>query len=183
MDGSEFSEFKARWGTTLVTGFARIHGYEVGIIGNNGVLFSESSKKGAHFIQICNHRRVPIIYLQNIMGFIIGKEYEHGGITKDGHKMVAAVSCSEVPQITVLVGGSFGAGNYAMCGRAFRPRFLYSWPNARVSIMGGDQAAGVLETITEDQRARRRPAGPDSGGDRLHPPAHPGDVRQGGQPV
>ncbi|MBI2569981.1 MAG: methylcrotonoyl-CoA carboxylase [Candidatus Schekmanbacteria bacterium] len=154
VDGSEFSEFKARWGTTLVTGFAYIHGYQVGILANNGVLFSESALKGTHFIQICNQRKIPMLFLQNIMGFIIGKEYERRGITKDGHKMVAAVACSTVPKFTVIIGGSFGAGNYAMCGHSYNPRFLWTWPNARISVMGGEQAADVLVSVKNDQLAR-----------------------------
>lgn len=154
VDGSEFDEFKARWGSTLVTGFAYIHGYQVGIVANNGVLFSESSLKGTQFIQICNQRKIPLVFLQNIMGFIIGSEYERRGITKDGHKMVAAVACSVVPKFTVIIGGSFGAGNYAMCGRAYSPRFLWTWPNSRVSVMGGEQAANVLVTVKQDQLAR-----------------------------
>ncbi len=154
VDGSEFDEFKARWGTTLVTGFGYVHGYQVGIVANNGVLFSESSLKGTQFIQICNQRKIPLVFLQNIMGFIIGSEYERRGITKDGHKMVAAVACSVVPKFTVIIGGSFGAGNYAMCGRAYSPRFLWTWPNSRVSVMGGEQAANVLVTVKQDQLAR-----------------------------
>ncbi|XP_048383966.1 methylcrotonoyl-CoA carboxylase beta chain, mitochondrial isoform X2 [Stegostoma tigrinum] len=154
VDGSRFSEFKAFYGDTLVTGFARIFGYPVGIIGNNGVLFSESAKKGTHFIELCCQRNIPLIFLQNITGFMVGREYEAGGIAKDGAKMVTAVACANVPKITVIVGGSYGAGNYGMCGRAYSPRFLYMWPNARISVMGGEQAATVLATITKDQRAR-----------------------------
>ncbi|XP_078253186.1 methylcrotonoyl-CoA carboxylase beta chain, mitochondrial [Rhinoraja longicauda] len=154
VDGSRFNEFKALYGDTLVTGFARIFGYPVGIIGNNGVLFSESAKKGTHFIELCCQRNIPLIFLQNITGFMVGREYEAGGIAKDGAKMVAAVACANVPKITVIVGGSYGAGNYGMCGRAYSPRFLYMWPNARISVMGGEQAATVLATITKDQRAR-----------------------------
>lgn len=154
VDGSEFDEFKARWGTTLVTGFAYIHGYKVGIVASNGVLFSESSMKGAQFIQLCDSMRIPLVFLQNIMGFIIGKEYEARGITKDGHKMVAAVACATVPKHTVMIGGSFGAGNYAMCGQAYSPRFLWTWPNHRISVMGGQQAADVLVTIKQDQMER-----------------------------
>ncbi len=153
-DGSEFEEFKARYGTTLVTGFAYIHGMKVGILANNGVLFSESALKGTQFIQICDSMRIPLVFLQNIMGFIIGREYEAKGITKDGHKMVAAVSCATVPKFTVMIGGSFGAGNYAMCGRAYGPRWLWTWPNHRVSVMGGEQAADVLVSIKQDQLAR-----------------------------
>lgn len=154
VDGSQFDEFKAMYGDTLVTGFAQIHGYPVGIIGNNGVLFSESALKGAHFIQLCCQRKIPLLFLQNITGFMVGKDYEAGGIAKNGAKMVTAVSCAQVPKITVIIGGSFGAGNYGMCGRAYSPRFLYMWPNARISVMGGEQAGTVLATITRDQRAR-----------------------------
>lgn len=154
VDGSRFNEFKALYGDTLVTGFARIFGYPIGIIGNNGVLFSESAKKGAHFIQLCCQRKIPLLFLQNITGFMVGKDYEAEGIAKDGAKMVTAVACAKVPKITVIIGGSYGAGNYGMCGRAYSPRFLYLWPNARVSVMGGEQAANVLATIAKDQRAR-----------------------------
>lgn len=154
VDGSRFNEFKALYGDTLVTGFARIFGYPIGIIGNNGVLFSESAKKGAHFIQLCCQRKIPLLFLQNITGFMVGKDYEAEGIAKDGAKMVTAVACAKVPKITVIIGGSYGAGNYGMCGRAYSPRFLYMWPNARVSVMGGEQAANVLATIAKDQRAR-----------------------------
>ncbi|XP_058430184.1 methylcrotonoyl-CoA carboxylase beta chain, mitochondrial isoform X2 [Marmota monax] len=154
VDGSRFNEFKAFYGDTLVTGFARIFGYPIGIIGNNGVLFSESAKKGAHFVQLCCQRNIPLLFLQNITGFMVGREYEAEGIAKDGAKMVAAVSCANVPKITIIIGGSYGAGNYGMCGRAYSPRFLYMWPNARISVMGGEQAANVLATITKDQKAR-----------------------------
>ncbi len=150
VDGSEFSEFKARYGTTLVCGFARIHGYKVGIVANNGILFSESALKGAHFIQLCNQRNIPLVFLQNITGFMVGKKYEQSGIARDGAKMVTAVACSHVPKFTVVIGGSFGAGNYAMCGRAYQPRFLWMWPNARISVMGGEQAASVLATVKCD---------------------------------
>ncbi|MEC9291436.1 MAG: carboxyl transferase domain-containing protein [Pseudomonadota bacterium] len=150
VDGSELDEFKANYGTTLVTGFAHIHGYPVGIIANNGILFSESAEKGAHFVQLCCQRGVPILFLQNITGFMVGKKYEQGGIAKDGAKLVNAVATADVPKITVLVGGSFGAGNYAMCGRSFSPRFLFSWPNSRISVMGGEQAASVLATVKRD---------------------------------
>jgi len=150
VDGSEFQEFKARYGTTLVTGFARIHGYPVGIIANNGILFAESALKGAHFIELCNQRNIPLIFLQNITGFMVGKKYEQAGIAKDGAKMVTAVACSHVPKFTVIIGGSFGAGNYAMCGRAYGARFLWTWPNARISVMGGEQAASVLATVKRD---------------------------------
>jgi len=154
VDGSRFQEFKARFGATLVTGFARIHGYPVGIIANNGVLFSESSVKGTHFIELCEQRGVPILFLQNITGFMIGREYEAGGIARDGAKLVHAVSNVSVPKLTVLMGGSFGAGNYGMSGRAFGPRFLWMWPNARISAMGGEQAANVLLTIKQDALER-----------------------------
>ncbi|XP_035744355.1 methylcrotonoyl-CoA carboxylase beta chain, mitochondrial [Egretta garzetta] len=154
VDGSKFDEFKALYGDTLITGFARIFGYPVGIVGNNGVLFSESAKKGTHFIQLCCQRNIPIVFLQNITGFMVGREYEAGGIAKDGAKMVTAVACANVPKITVIIGGSYGAGNYGMCGRAYSPRFLYVWPNARISVMGGEQAATVLATIAKDQKAR-----------------------------
>uniref|UniRef100_A0A804HLJ9 methylcrotonoyl-CoA carboxylase n=2 Tax=Homo sapiens TaxID=9606 RepID=A0A804HLJ9_HUMAN len=154
VDGSRFTEFKAFYGDTLVTGFARIFGYPVGIVGNNGVLFSESAKKGTHFVQLCCQRNIPLLFLQNITGFMVGREYEAEGIAKDGAKMVAAVACAQVPKITLIIGGSYGAGNYGMCGRAYSPRFLYIWPNARISVMGGEQAANVLATITKDQRAR-----------------------------
>ncbi|XP_032704750.1 methylcrotonoyl-CoA carboxylase beta chain, mitochondrial isoform X2 [Lontra canadensis] len=154
VDGSRFNEFKAFYGDTLVTGFARIFGYPIGIVGNNGVLFSESAKKGAHFIQMCCQRNIPLLFLQNITGFMVGREYEAEGIAKDGAKMVAAVACAKVPKITIIIGGSYGAGNYGMCGRAYSPRFLYVWPNARISVMGGEQAANVLATVAKDQRAR-----------------------------
>ena len=150
VDSSEFDEFKALYGTTLVCGFARLHGYPVGIVANNGILFSESALKGAHFIELCCQRRIPLIFLQNITGFMVGQKYESGGIAKDGAKLVTAVACAQVPKITVIVGGSFGAGNYGMCGRAYDPRFLFMWPNARISVMGGEQAASVLATIRRD---------------------------------
>jgi acetyl-CoA carboxylase carboxyltransferase component len=154
VDGSKFQEFKERYAPTIVTGFARIFGYKVGILANNGVLFSESALKATHFIELCNQRRIPLIFLQNITGFMVGKEYERGGIAKDGAKMVHAVANSTVPKFTVIIGGSFGAGNYGMCGRAYSPRFLWMWPNARISVMGGEQAAGVLTTVKRDQLAR-----------------------------
>ena len=150
VDGSDFHEFKALYGTTLVCGFAHIWGHPVGIVANNGILFSESALKGAHFIELCNQRGIPLIFLQNITGFMVGKKYETGGIAKDGAKMVTAVSCAKVPKFTVLLGGSFGAGNYGMCGRAFNPRFVWTWPNARISVMGGEQAASVLATVKRD---------------------------------
>ncbi len=154
VDGSEFDEFKKRYGTTLVTGFAHIYGMRVGIIANNGVLFSESALKGTHFIELCNQRGIPLIFLQNVTGFMVGQKYESGGIAKDGAKMVTAVSCAKVPKMTVIIGGSFGAGNYGMCGRAFDPRFLWMWPNARISVMGGEQAAGVMATVAQMKAER-----------------------------
>jgi 3-methylcrotonyl-CoA carboxylase beta subunit len=150
VDGSEFQEFKARYGTTLVCGFAHLHGYPVGIVANNGILFAESALKGAHFIELCNQRNIPLVFLQNITGFMVGRKYENAGIAKDGAKMVTAVACSHVPKFTVVIGGSFGAGNYAMCGRAYGARFLWMWPNARISVMGGEQAASVLATVKRD---------------------------------
>ncbi|HEX6834293.1 MAG TPA: carboxyl transferase domain-containing protein [Rudaea sp.] len=150
VDGSQFHEFKARYGKTLVCGFSHIYGYPVGIVANNGILFSESALKGAHFIELCNQRGIPLVFLQNITGFMVGKKYEQAGIAKDGAKMVTAVACSHVPKFTVLIGGSFGAGNYAMCGRGYQPRFLWMWPNARISVMGGEQAASVLATVRRD---------------------------------
>ena len=150
VDGSELQEFKARYGKTLVTGFAHLHGYPVGVIANNGILFAESALKGAHFIELCNQRGIPLVFLQNITGFMVGKKYEQAGIAKDGAKMVTAVACSHVPKFTVVVGGSFGAGNYAMCGRSYGARFLWMWPNARISVMGGEQAASVLATVRRD---------------------------------
>jgi 3-methylcrotonyl-CoA carboxylase beta subunit len=150
VDGSDFAEFKALFGETLVTGFAAIHGTQVGILANNGILFSQSALKGAHFIELCCQRKIPLLFLQNITGFMVGKEYEVGGIAKDGAKLVTAVACAAVPKITVIVGGSYGAGNYGMCGRAYGPRFLFTWPNARISVMGGEQAASVLATIRRD---------------------------------
>ena len=154
VDGSRFREFKARYGTTLVCGFAHIHGYPVGILGNNGVLFSESALKGTHFIELCEQRGIPILFLQNITGFMVGRDYEAGGIAKDGAKMVHAVATATVPKLTVIIGGSFGAGNYGMAGRGYNPRFLWMWPNARISVMGGEQAANVMLTIKQDQLER-----------------------------
>ena len=154
VDGSCFDEFKALYGTTLVCGFARIWGYPVGIVANNGILFSESAQKGAHFIELCAQRGIPLVFLQNITGFMVGKQYEAGGIARHGAKMVTAVACAAVPKFTVLIGGSFGAGNYGMCGRAYDPRFLFMWPNARVSVMGGEQAAAVLAQVKRDQKER-----------------------------
>jgi 3-methylcrotonyl-CoA carboxylase beta subunit len=158
VDGSRFDEFKERYATTLVTGFARLHGFLVGIVANNGVLFSESALKATHFIELCNLRGIPLVFLQNITGFIVGRQYERAGIAKDGAKMVHAVANSVVPKFTVIIGGSFGAGNYGMCGRAYEPRLLWMWPNARISVMGGEQAAGVLTTVKRDQLARENKA-------------------------
>jgi len=154
VDGSRFHEFKTRYGTTLVCGFARIHGYPVGVVANNGILFSESALKATHFIELCGQRGTPLVFLQNITGFMVGRDYEAGGIAKDGAKMVTAVSCAPVPKFTVIIGGSHGAGNYGMCGRAYDPRFLFMWPNARISVMGGQQAADVLTAVKQDQRLR-----------------------------
>ena len=154
VDGSRFDEFKERYGSTLVTGFARLHGYLIGIIANNGVLFSESALKATHFIELCGARGIPLVFLQNITGFMVGRQYERAGIAKDGAKMVHAVSNCGVPRFTLIIGGSFGAGNYGMCGRAYEPRLLWMWPNARISVMGGEQAAGVLTTVKRDQLAR-----------------------------
>jgi len=155
VDGSRLHEFKARYGPTLLTGFAHIHGYPVGVLANNGVLFSESSLKAAHFVELCCQRGVPILYLQNITGYIVGRQYEQGGIAKDGAKMVHATANASVPKITVIVGASYGAGNYGMCGRAYQPRFLFMWPNARISVMGGEQAAQTLVTVKVQQLAER----------------------------
>ncbi|TDQ52423.1 3-methylcrotonyl-CoA carboxylase beta subunit [Actinorugispora endophytica] len=155
VDAGEFTEFKAEYGSTLVTGFAHIHGHPVGIVANNGILFSESAMKGAHFVELCDRRAVPLVFLQNISGFMVGRDYEAGGIAKHGAKMVTAVACARVPKFTVVIGGSFGAGNYSMCGRAYSPRFLWMWPNARISVMGGEQAASVLATVRRDQMAAR----------------------------
>ncbi len=164
VDGSRFDAFKARYGTTLVCGFAHIHGLPCGIIANNGVLFSESAEKGAHFVELCSQRKLPLVFLQNITGFMVGQKYEAGGIAKDGAKLVTAVATSAVPKITVIVGGSFGAGNYGMCGRAYQPRFLWTWPNSRISVMGGEQAAGVLAQVkrggfkdAQEEAAFKRP--------------------------
>ncbi|MFQ3321512.1 MAG: acetyl-CoA carboxylase carboxyltransferase component [Candidatus Thalassarchaeaceae archaeon] len=154
VDGSRFHEFKNRYGSTLVCGFAKIHGYPVGIVANNGILFSESSLKGAHFVELCGQRGIPLVFLQNITGFMVGRDAESGGIAKDGAKLVTAVSCVPVPKFTIVIGGSHGAGNYGMCGRAYDPRFLFMWPNSRISVMGGPQAADVLTTVKQDQRSR-----------------------------
>ena len=155
VDDSRFDEFKRLYGETLVTGFAHLHGYPVGIVANNGILFSESALKGAHFIELCCQRGIPLVFLQNITGFMVGRKYEHGGIAKDGAKMVTAVACAQVPKFTVIVGGSYGAGNYAMCGRSYSPRLLFTWPNARISVMGGEQAAHVLATVRRDGATAR----------------------------
>jgi len=154
VDGSRFQEFKARYGTTLVCGFARLSGFLLGIVANNGILFSESALKATHFIEMCARRNIPLLFLQNITGFMVGKDYERGGIAKDGAKMVHAVANAAVPKFTVIVGGSFGAGNYGMCGRAYAPRLLWMWPNARISVMGGEQAASVLSTVKQEQLQR-----------------------------
>lgn len=154
VDDSDFDEFKQNYGTTLVTGFARLYGYTIGIIANNGILFSESASKGAHFVELCCQRGIPLLFLQNITGFMIGRKYEHAGIARDGAKLVSAVACAQVPKFTVLIGGSFGAGNYGMCGRAYSPRFLWMWPNSRISVMGGEQAASVLSQVKQDQLAQ-----------------------------
>ncbi len=155
IDDSDFDEFKANYGATLVCGFAHIHGYPIGIVANNGILFSESAQKGAHFIELCCQRKIPLLFLQNITGFMVGKKYEHEGIAKHGAKMVTAVSCANVPKFTVIIGGSYGAGNYGMCGRAFEPTMMWMWPNARISVMGGEQAAGVLATVRRDGLERK----------------------------
>ncbi len=155
VDASEFHEFKREYGTTLVTGFAKIHGHRVGIVANNGILFSESALKGAHFIELCDQRGIPLVFLQNISGFMVGKDAEAGGIAKDGAKMVTAVATTRVPKFTVVIGGSFGAGNYSMCGRAYGPRFLWMWPASRISVMGGAQASSVLATIRREQAEAR----------------------------
>ena len=160
-DGSELDEFKALYGTTLVCGFAHIFGYPVGILANNGILFSESALKGAHFIELCSQRKMPLVFLQNITGFMVGRKYEAGGIAKDGAKLVTAVACSRVPKFTVIIGGSFGAGNYGMCGRAYSPRLLWMWPNARISVMGGEQAANVLAQVRRDAMQARGEAWPE----------------------
>ncbi|MFI6344050.1 carboxyl transferase domain-containing protein [Streptomyces sp. NPDC050560] len=155
VDGSRFAEFKAEFGTTLVTGFASVHGHPVGIVANNGILFSESAQKGAHFIELCDQRGIPLVFLQNVSGFMVGRSYEAGGIAKHGAKMVTAVASTRVPKLTVVIGGSYGAGNYSMCGRAYSPRFLWMWPNAKISVMGGEQAASVLATVKRDQLEAR----------------------------
>ena len=179
VDGSRFDEFKERYATTLVTGFARLHGYLVGIVANNGVLFSESALKATHFIELCNLRGIPLIFLQNITGFMVGRDYERAGIAKDGAKMVHAVANSVVPKFTVIIGGSFGAGNYGMCGRAYEPRLLWMWPNARISVMGGEQAASVLATVKREQLAREHKE-LTAEEDADDPGAHPREVRARG---
>ena len=158
IDGSEFDEFKALYGVTLVCGFAHLYGYPVGIIANNGILFAESAQKGTHFIELCCQRKIPLIFLQNITGFMVGKKYENEGIAKHGAKMVTAVACANIPKFTVIIGGSYGAGNYAMCGRAYQPRFLFMWPNAKISVMGGEQAARVLTQVKDEQFKRQNKA-------------------------
>jgi 3-methylcrotonyl-CoA carboxylase beta subunit len=178
-DGSAFTEFKAGYGPTLVTGFGRICGHPAGIIASNGILFSESALKGAHFIELCDRRRVPLVFLQNITGFMVGRQYEAGGIAKHGAKMVTAVACARVPKLTVIIGGSFGAGNYAMCGRAYSPRFLWMWPNARISVMGGDQAASVLATVRRDQVEARGEDWPDEAEEEFKRPIREQYERQG----
>ena len=175
VDGGEFAEFKAEYGTTLVTGFARIHGHPVGIVANNGVLFGESALKGAHFIELCDKRNMPLLFLQNISGFMVGRDYEAGGIAKHGAKMVTAVACARVPKLTVVIGGSYGAGNYSMCGRAYSPRFLWMWPNARISVMGGEQAASVLATVGGEMTRRSE--------EEAFKAPDPRAVRRSGQPV
>ncbi|MDQ0930605.1 carboxyl transferase domain-containing protein [Streptomyces turgidiscabies] len=179
VDGSRFSEFKAEFGQTLVTGFARIHGHPVGIIGNNGILFSESAQKGAHFIELCDQRGIPLLFLQNISGFMVGRDYEAGGIAKHGAKMVTAVACTRVPKLTVVVGGSYGAGNYSMCGRAYSPRFLWMWPGAKISVMGGEQAASVLATVKRDQLEARGESWPAAEEDAFKDPIRAQYERQG----
>ncbi|MEU1849889.1 carboxyl transferase domain-containing protein [Streptomyces sp. NPDC019990] len=179
VDGSRFAEFKSEFGQTLVTGFARIHGHPVGIVANNGILFAESAQKGAHFIELCDQRGIPLVFLQNISGFMVGKDYEAGGIAKHGAKMVTAVACTRVPKLTVVVGGSYGAGNYSMCGRAYSPRFLWMWPNAKISVMGGEQAASVLATVKRDQLEARGESWPAEDEDAFKAPIRAQYERQG----
>ena len=179
VDGSRFAEFKSEFGQTLVTGFARIHGHPVGIVANNGILFSESAQKGAHFIELCDQRGIPLVFLQNISGFMVGKDYEAGGIAKHGAKMVTAVACTRVPKLTVVVGGSYGAGNYSMCGRAYSPRFLWMWPNAKISVMGGEQAASVLATVKRDQLEARGESWPAEDEEAFKAPVREQYERQG----
>jgi 3-methylcrotonyl-CoA carboxylase beta subunit len=182
VDGSEFDEFKRLFGPTLVTGFARLSGMPIGILGNNGILYSESAQKGAHFIELCCQRRIPLLFLQNISGFMVGQAYEAGGIAKNGAKLVTAVACAAVPKLTLVVGGSYGAGNYGMCGRAYSPRFLFTWPNARVALMGSEQAASVLATGEARQHRSRRRKLAGRRGSRVQAP-HPRTIRPRGQPV
>ncbi|MEU4120180.1 carboxyl transferase domain-containing protein [Kitasatospora sp. NPDC028055] len=179
VDGSRFAEFKAEYGATLVTGFARIHGHPVGIVANNGVLFSESAVKGAHFIELCDQRGIPLLFLQNITGFMVGRQYEAGGIAKHGAKMVNAVACTRVPKLTVVIGGSYGAGNYSMCGRAYSPRFLWMWPGAKISVMGGEQAASVLATVRRDQLEARGEEWPGEAEEEFKRPVREQYERQG----
>ncbi|MFF3937775.1 carboxyl transferase domain-containing protein [Streptomyces phaeofaciens] len=179
VDGSRFAEFKAEFGQTLVTGFARIHGHPVGIVANNGILFSESAQKGAHFIELCDQRGIPLVFLQNISGFMVGRDYEAGGIAKHGAKMVTAVACTRVPKLTVVVGGSYGAGNYSMCGRAYSPRFLWMWPGAKISVMGGEQAASVLATVKRDQLDAQGQSWPAADEDAFKDPIRAQYERQG----
>src|SRR5918999_6002827 len=179
VDGSEFHEFKDLYGTTLVCGFAHLHGHPVGILANNGILFSESALKGAHFIELCDRRRIPLLFLQNISGFMVGRDYEAGGIAKHGAKMVTAVACARVPKLTVVIGGSYGAGNYSMCGRAYSPRFLWMWPNARISVMGGEQAASVLATVKRDQLEARGESWPEDEEEDFKAPIRAQYERQG----
>ncbi|MGP4011288.1 carboxyl transferase domain-containing protein [Streptomyces sp. 4N124] len=178
-DGSRFSEFKSEFGQTLVTGFARIHGHPVGIVANNGILFSESAQKGAHFIELCDQRGIPLVFLQNISGFMVGRDYEAGGIAKHGAKMVTAVATTRVPKLTVVVGGSYGAGNYSMCGRAYSPRFLWMWPGAKISVMGGEQAASVLATVKRDQLEARGESWPEGEEEDFKAPIRAQYERQG----
>ncbi|HWN81319.1 MAG TPA: carboxyl transferase domain-containing protein, partial [Candidatus Udaeobacter sp.] len=179
LDGSRFHEFKANYGSTLVCGFARWMGYPVGIVANNGVLFSESSLKGAHFVELCSQRRIPLLFLQNITGFMVGKRYEEGGIAKDGAKMVQAVATAAVPRLTVIIGASHGAGNYAMCGRGYRPRFLFTWPNSRVSVMGAEQAASVLVQVKREQLAREKTSLTSAEADKIAGPVREKYEREG----
>ncbi|NYI08303.1 carboxyl transferase domain-containing protein [Allostreptomyces psammosilenae] len=179
VDGSRFAEFKAEYGTTLVTGFARLHGHPVGIVANNGILFGESALKGAHFVEVCDQRGVPLVFLQNVAGFMVGRAYEAAGIAKHGAKMVTAVACARVPKLTVVIGGSYGAGNYSMCGRAFSPRFLWMWPGARISVMGGEQAASVLATVKRDQLAARGEQWPSEAEEEFKRPVREQYERQG----
>ena len=182
VDGSEIHEFKPRYGTTLVCGFAHIEGMPVGIIANNGILFSESALKGAHFIELCCQRKIPLVFLQNITGFMVGRKYENEGIARNGAKMVTAVATANVPKFTIIIGGSFGAGNYGMCGRAYSPRFLWMWPNARISVMGGEQAASVLATVRRDG-IEGKGGSLEHGRGRSFQGAHPPPVRRAGPPL